>query len=455
MTDELIEETTPELVEEVEATEVKKKKEPINWLKAGSLKTKEVRKALEEIRYAKKNPVAKADKPETEEEEAEGFAAFSQIYRESKHTIRKKIRAYNRHLGRKASAKNKLAANPPMKEILDILKQKIYFIAEDNTSVQDELMVLGALQGLAISKPEYKIYFGTKRKDVYNAARTAWFVEKVFLVDALDDLKKIAKDDTVLEVSEPDILAAAEAEKTRYDADFEKLVKERKKYFEDARKAGVKDLKEDLPEYSFIPNWSKTTGYLWQITEDLGIDLELPIKTVLNKTSGRLYEVTEEKDISLKPYINTSSDSKRVILNALKKQIPGNQSIVLVDIEDDPAKFSMYSTISTKFPNAKMIPLKSLQQTAKKLGSKEVSLDMLATILEEIDCVAVVGSYGVLPYAAWAAGVNNICMLYDGNNPEWDTIDVKNKFLLHRSLYEDGQVAQALGQALDFMTTAD
>lgn len=291
----------------------------------------------------------------------------------------------------------------------------------------EELLILGAIKELKSQHDRVDLEYVTSSQAIYTLLKNSWFLHQVHLL-SVDADWQLAFDDVVgndfgLCIFEPDPQAAAIAEEYNYKAGFDQEVAQKTKIWEAYQAKGMKDIVKDLPVYNFNAQWHKSNGYLWSIADKLGIQVDVPFRTIT-------------------PYGEITAKSARSAQCLASKAHLTDTPFGVFDFHEETLDMVLAGVLGKVMHPVKMVSLQSLQ---KEIGT---DLIQLLGVLSHKNCEFVAGPVGSFLFAAWAAGVPSIFNLYRGSNWRWDGVNAYNCFPLAVDQYDDERLPSAVYQGL-------
>jgi hypothetical protein len=340
-----------------------------------------------------------------------------------------------REIERRLSRANRRADTAPSQTAA----QKVVIrLDPDVATVEEELCLLGALEALKQQHDKVQLVYAYRNKEIGAAIRNRWFLKDAAICSCEETFDRLVGTAFGLTVAEPDPEAAFKAEQEIYEVDYQRRLAEVQGRQAAAQQAGVKDLVIPEPDHFFHPRWHRTNGYLWQVSEELGLLTKLPTEPIA-------------------PYSAFSQDLVREVLRPLQKAKLTAKPFVLFDFSAEADILALMKSLGEALPGYELV---SLQELTRVIGNDAVSLTAALSQKSHRNadgkvlpvCRYAVGPVGPMLTAAWAAGVPNILCLYSGANFQWDGLHAPNTFSVARDRLTDEQMPQSLIQALSFLT---
>lgn len=297
----------------------------------------------------------------------------------------------------------------------------------DVATIEEELCLLGALEALKQQHDKVNLVYAYANKEIGPLLRGRWFLKDAALCGCSRTFQVLVGTDFGVTLSEPDPAQAAAAEEELYNRDYQIRLADVQTRQAAAQQAGAKDLVLPEPEYFFQPRWHRTNGYLWQLSEELGLVTAMPTRP-------------------LNPFSDFPKDVYRPIWQALQKAKLTSKPFVVFDFAHETEILPMLEALGKSLPAYELV---SLQELLRVIPGDAVSL---AVALSHTNCRYAVGPVGTFLLAAWAGGVPNIYCLYTGANIQWDGVHAPNTYTVARDRLTDQQMAQAISQGLVFLT---
>ncbi len=283
-------------------------------------------------------------------------------------------------------------------------------------SREEELFLLAALQSLQKQRGGLDLEYRTRRPEILSLVENAWFLRRSSL------LGKEVPGEVLVEVDEPDPQALAEAEQAVYEESYAAQVAKLQAYEAQMQAQGVTDVKVQYPLHQFVPTWGKAHGYLWNLTQALGISVPIPEH--------------------LPPYGELPTRLRRQAARDLMKARLTDQPFVIYDLDAEPGKYGLVAALSQAFPGVRLLSVAELKRSVQE----STELALLLTVFQAATCRAAVGPVGPTLTAAWAAGLPHTLTLYQGANWDWDGIHTQNSLPLDRDRFPDAELPQVLAQ---------
>lgn len=294
------------------------------------------------------------------------------------------------------------------------------------SSPEEELLLLGALRELKVGHDAIKLEYVTDSLEVFDYLKSAWFLNGFHLIHTVDQFDDLVGLDFGVTVFEPDPSAAEIAEKVRYEAAFERETASKQALQQSYIDRGMKDLIVDMPVYNFHPRWHKTNAYLWSLSDELGITLDIPFAPIA-------------------PFYGTNKYIRDSVRKGLSKASINSRPFAIYDLRGEINEVSLAATVAKALEGYNTV---SIQAIEKAVGS---GLGSLLSVMSDTHCGFVVAPVGDVLYTAWAAGINNILCLYTGSRYTWDGADADNYMPLERDKYDDIKLPEAISKSIEFM----
>lgn len=282
---------------------------------------------------------------------------------------------------------------PQMRDLpMPGLKLRVLVRSASYESVEEELYLLGALEELRRQHANLFLCYTTERPEVVAITRSAWFLDRVLLLSADAEVPGMVWD-SVLTLSEPDPQATHTEEERRAQSDYEKTVRTLQAQQAHYERIGITDAKIDIPDYQFAPRWHKSHGYLWQLADELGLPVELPL--------------------TLCPFRQAPAPLLRAQRARLSQDLLLRGDYVLYDFGHEPQVNQLAMALAAGFPKAKLIAASRFKD------GDSWDLAALMALLGHEQCTAAVLPPGPSATLAWAIGTP-LLQLYQGVDAHWD-----------------------------------
>lgn len=300
---------------------------------------------------------------------------------------------------------------PPVATALRVLVQPDEFF-----TLEVELELLAALAELRRQQPQVKLSYQSQTPALQPYLKQAWFLDRLSPSQEATAFR--------LEVSEPDPLAATQEEERQARLAYTRQVEYYQYQLRLIEQLGLQDMRPEPPgDYHFMPRWHRTQGFLWQLADQLGLEVEIPGQP-------------------LTPFLPLSQNNSRSLQAKLGQEKLTQQKFWVYNLE--PAtEAEMLQQLQLFFPQARLI-----SQAEVEALHPEDSLTALLGLLRHPNCVGTLGPVGSLTGAAWAAGVPYQVLLYQGSNYGWDGVQSPGVLSLDRGRFTDEQLPLVLREAL-------
>lgn len=299
----------------------------------------------------------------------------------------------------------------------------------DVATPEEELYLLGALELLKRQFDQVQFVYAYANKEIGPAIRNRWFLKDSALCGGDNRFFDfLVGTDFGLTITEPDPLAAHQAEEAIYERQYQRRLAEVEELRRTDALGGLKDMVRPEPEHYFHPRWHKTNGYFWQVADALGFVPDVPQEPIA-------------------PFGAFSQTCCPGVYRSLQKARLFTRPSVVFDFSAENEILPMMAALGQSLPGYELV---ALQELARAIPADLVSLT--SACFHE-NCNYVVGPGGPLTTAAWAAGVPNILLLYRGANSQWDGVHPLNPFTVSRDRLTDPQMADTIAHAMGFLTS--
>lgn len=294
-------------------------------------------------------------------------------------------------------------------------------------TVGDELLLLAGLEVLKNERFSLSLEYATERPEVYELLDGAWFLSRAHRIAGDTEFERLVGDDLSITVEEPEITRCIEAEKALYDQKFAAEMARMEALQASYEERGMKDLRAPMPDYAFQPSWHKGNGWLWQMTQELGIPITYPEKALV-------------------PYGRVPSRQRRALHAELIRRGIGNRPFYLHDLAEDPDAVPILSTFSGSLG----LDAVSTLEIEEHIGP---GLAPLLVAVSNPHCYLVAGKDEPLLYSTWSVGRESCIQFYTGVNPVWDAIRMETGFTLPRNQTSTEELTNAIRTAISYLTT--
>ena len=306
---------------------------------------------------------------------------------------------------------------------------------EEHTSLADELMVLSAIRELKRQHPAADFDYITARADLYQVLRNQWFLKSSILLGAGEEIPEALRTNIEITLTEPDPFEALETEKSLYETTHQNAVARAEATQQHYQDQGMKDIQVPIPEYNFQSRWHKSTAYLWNLSDQLGLPTKLP----------------EE---CLAPFGALPSRVLKSTRQQIKQAMMFDRPFVICDFINETTGVQIFQALKSAIPEAALI---SMQQVEVMLDTR---LTTLLTLFRDEKCLGIVATAGSNLQVAWAALVDHkahhkdpmirtckkpyVIEIYQGQNSRWDGILLQTAYTVMRDGLQDEDVPRAV-----------
>jgi hypothetical protein len=295
---------------------------------------------------------------------------------------------------------------------------------EPGTPVEEELLLLGALERLKCDYPAIRLEYATGRAEIARLLSPCpWFLKASHPIPAEESFARIVGNDFGLTLEEPDPEASHQAELAIYDRKHQAEVAKLQAHQQAAWDAGVKDLKVPIPEHNFHPRWHKSTGYYWQVVDQLGLPLEAPREP-------------------MSPYCIVPKSLEKETAQILREARLLTKSAVICDFTGEPAPVALLGAVAHVLPGLEII-------TRTELAAIGIdTIDRELAVLSHSNVRYLIAPVNRFLVTGWAAGVPNVLQVYTGGNPGWDGAHNRNNYVIARDRFTNDGIVNGLTTGL-------
>lgn len=298
-----------------------------------------------------------------------------------------------------------------------------------------ELLLIAALEELKRQHDHLRIEYGTYREALIPLLKGRWFLSQVHGIWSERLFQdSVVRDSPLVTITEPEPEAALAEEERRYSRWHSLQLSRYQQLLGEITRLNMRDTRpEPPPAYQFRPSWHQSQALLWQLGEELGLDVDIPAAAIA-------------------PFHDFPGKVLQNLRGELTQRGYFNKPFLIYDLECEGEPIALVSTLSQAWPNVRLLSLHQVRQLCVELERPTETSDgldpaVLHLLLSDPNCVTALGPVGPLTYLAGTVAGLPVVQLYLGSNPQWDGAMSPTTFLLDRNRTQAEHLPQLFIQA--------